>query len=153
MRKIIFNCVGNILLFTLLGLAFANPFSSISQTEYGFSANITVFPFLLGIYMIAYPIIYFIVKRKFEWSKDVNSEMAYSDERERVIVGEASKTAYQVLVGGLITIIAAIGGIRFFSLFTNQDISIYAASILLLTMLLVITTISYCIRWCLEYKK
>lgn len=40
--------------------------------------------------------------------------LRFSDEREKAIVGEATTTAYKVLIGGLIAIVASLGGIRFF---------------------------------------
>jgi len=153
MKKIVFQCVGNALLFTLIGLAFLFPFSEITQIEMGFQGNITIFPYLLIAYFIAYPIIHYIFAKKYRWGKKDNSEMAYSDEREKAIVAESTKIAYMVLVGGLIISIVVIGGVKFFSLSTGMDISIYSTSIALLTVLLDIATISYCVKWCLEYKK
>ena len=51
----------------------------------------------------------------------------------------------KVLIGGLIVTIAAIGGIKFFSLSTGMNISTYSTSIALLTVLLYIATIFYCV--------
>lgn len=153
MKKTVILCVGNTLLFTLFGLAFLLPFSEISQMEFGFNGTVTIFPFLLIAYLIAYPIIWFILKKKYHWGKKDNSELAYSDEREKIIVAESTKTAYIVLIGGLILIIAAIGGVKFFSLSTGMNISSYTVSVALLTVLLDVATISYCVKWCLEYNK
>ena len=153
MKKIAFRCVGNTLLFTLVGLAFLFPFSEITQMEMGFQGNVSIFPFLLAAYFIAYPIIHYIFAKKNRWGEKDNSELAYSDEREKAIVAESTKIAYMVLVGGLIIAIVVIGGVKFFSMSTGMDISIYATSIALLTVLLDIATISYCVKWCLEYKK
>ena len=153
MKKTVFQCTGNALLFTLLGLAFLFPFSEITQTEYGFSGTITILPFLLMAYLMAYPILFCVLAKKYGWGKRDNSELTYSDERERVIVAESTKTAYKVLIGGLIVTIAAIGCVRFFSLSTGMVISIYSTSIALVTALLVIATISYCVKWCSEYQK
>ena len=66
---------------------------------------------------------------------------------------ESTKTAYKVLICGLLVSIAALGGVKFFSLFTGMAISVYAASIALLTALLDAATIAYCVKWCAEYKK
>lgn len=153
MKKIIFQCVSNTILFTLFGLAFLFPFSNISQTENGFSGSITVFPLLLGAYLLIYPVIYYVLAKMYKWNKKDNSELAFSDEREKVIMSEAAKTAYKVLIGGLIAIMASIGGLKFFSMSMNVDISIYLASIALLTILLVVATVTYCVIWCLEYRK
>ena len=153
MKKTVFQCIGNVLLFTLMGLAFMFPFSEVTQMEMGFQGSITIFPFLLIAYLIVYPIVHYILVKKYHWGKSANSELAYSDEREKIIVSESTKIAYRVLIGGLIITIAAIGGIKFFSLSTGMDISTYSTSIALLTVLLDIATISYCVKWCREYKK
>ena len=153
MKRTVFQCIGNILLFTLLGLAFLFPFSEIIPMETGFQGSVSIFPFLLIAYLIAYPIIHYVTRKKCHWEKSADSELAYSDEREKIIVAESTKIAYQVLVSGLIFAIAAIGGVKLFSLSTGVDISIYLTSIALLTLLLDVTTISYCIKWCKEYKK
>jgi len=136
-----------------MGLAFMFPFSEVTQMEMGFQGSITIFPFLLIAYLIVYPIVHYILVKKYHWGKSANSELAYSDEREKIIVSESTKIAYRVLIGGLIITIAAIGGIKFFSLSTGMDISTYSTSIALLTVLLDIATISYCVKWCREYKK
>jgi hypothetical protein len=107
----------------------------------------------LIIYLIIYPVVYYTIGKILKWNKKDNSELSYSDEREKVIVSEAAKTSYKILVGGLIIIIAIIGGVRFFSLFTHENISIYFVSVLLLTILLVISTVLYCIKWCMEYRR
>jgi len=147
MKKTIIQCSGNVLLFTLMGLAFMFPFSEVTQMEMGFQGSVTIFPFLLIAYLIVYPIVHY------HWGKSADSELAYSDEREKIIVSESTKIAYKVLIGGLIITIAAIGGVKFFSLSTGMDISTYVSSIALLTALLDIATISYCAKWCWEYKK
>lgn len=153
MKKTVFQCIGNVILFTLIGLAFLFPFSEITQMEMGFQGSITIFPVLLIAYLIAYPIIHYIFAKKYRWGKNANSELAYSDEREKTIVAESTKTAYMVLIGGLIITIAVIGGLKFFSLSTGMNVSIYLVSIALLTALLDIATISYCAKWCREYRK
>jgi len=153
MKKTIIQCSGNVLLFTLMGLAFMFPFSEVTQMEMGFQGSVTIFPFLLIAYLIVYPIVHYILAKKYHWGKSADSELAYSDEREKIIVSESTKIAYKVLIGGLIITIAAIGGVKFFSLSTGMDISTYLSSIALSTALLDIATISYCAKWCWEYKK
>lgn len=154
MKKTIFISIANAILFLLFGLAFLFPFSEINQTgTAGFKGTITIYPILLIIYMIIYPIVYYILRKTFKWNKKDNSELTFLDEREKMIVYKAAKTAYKILIGGLIVIIAIIGGVKFFSLFTHENISIYIVSVSLLTILLVLSSISYCIKWCIEYRK
>jgi fatty acid desaturase len=154
MKKTIFISISNTILFLLFGLTLLFPFSEIHQIgTAGFSGTITIYPMLLAIYLIIYPVVYFTIGKKLKWSIKDNSELKFSDEREKVIVSEAAKTSYKILVGGLIAIIAIIGGVKFFSLFTHETISIYFVSVLLITILLVLSTVIYCIKWCLEYRK
>ena len=168
MRKTIFLCVGNILLFALFGLAFLFPFSEfthicsvhlypyfpeLTQIEYGLQLHLTIFPFLLLAYLIAYPVIYYILANRCGWRKGADSELSYADEREKVIVAASTKAAYQVLIGGLLFLIATIGGVRFFSLFTGMELSIYATTVALLTALLIVASVFYCVTWCREYQR
>jgi len=85
--------------------------------------------------------------------KNANSELDFSDEREKIIVAESTKTAYIALIGGLIVSVAAIGGINLFSLSMNIEIDIYFAAVSLLVILLDIATICYGVRWVSEYLK
>lgn len=153
MKKIMFQCIGNTLLFALFGLAFLFPFSNINQVESGFSGTVTIFPMLLLGYLIIYPTIYYVFKTIFKWDRKDNTELAFADEREKTIVAEATKTVYKILIGGLLGSIAIIGGARFFSLFSHETINIYFISVLLMTILLILSSICYCIKWCVEYYK
>lgn len=153
MKNVIYNCALNILLFTLLGLAFMFPFSDFKQTEGGIEGAITIFPILLIVYLLVYPIIRYVIRKASKKEKIDDSELVFADEREKIIVSEATKTVYKVLIGGILVAIAMLGGIRFFTLFAHIDVSIYSIGILLLTVLLDAATVSYCIKWCHEYQK
>jgi hypothetical protein len=153
MKRTVFQCAGNVLSFTFMGLAFLFPASEVVKTETGIGASLTFFPFLMIGFPIVYFIIYLILAKKYRWGKGDNSELAYSDEREKIIVAESTKVAYKVLIGGLIFVIPAIGGANFFSIFTGTGINIYMVAITLLTLLLNTAMISYCVKWYLEYKK
>lgn len=154
MKKTIIISACNSILFILFGLTFLFPFSEVNQIKNtGFSGTFTIFPILLVIYIILYPAAFYAARKIFKMDKKDNSELTFSDEREKIIVSESAKASYKILVGGLISMIAIIGGIKFFSLFTHENINIYFMSILLMTILLVLSSITYCIKWCLEYRK
>ena len=153
MKRTIFHCAGNTVLFTLFGLAFLFPFSETHRVPGGFGASVSVFPLLLLVYLAAYPLLYFIVAKKSGWQRRNASELCHADEREQAIVGASTKTAYTVLVGGLLVCIAALGGVQFFILMTQIQIDLYRLSIALATALLDIATLCYCVRWCREYQK
>ena len=155
MRRTIFLCVGNVLLFSFFGLAFLFPFSAFTPMEYGygFQARLTIFPLLLVAYLIIYPLTCHILGKRYRWGKGAGSELSCEDEREDVIVAASTKVAYQSLIGGLLVLIPAIGGVRFFSLFTGIEISIYATAIALLTVLLIVATVLYCVTWCRSYLR
>jgi len=157
MKRTITACVGNLILFTLSGLAFAFPASELTRMEaphfVGLEVNITIFPILFIAYLIAYPIIYYVFAKKLPWGKRTYSELLYSDEREKVIVAESTKVAYKALITGLFSAIAILFGIRYLSLLADVMINMYVVSILLLAALLNVAMISYCVKWCLEYRK
>jgi hypothetical protein len=129
------------------------PFSGIRQTEDGLSGTPTVFPIIFIVYMFIYPIAFYVLRKTLRWNKKDDSEFAFADEREKTIVSEAAKTAYKVSITGLLSVIGIIGLVKFYALFSNEDIDIYFISILLLTVLLVTTTIFYYLKWCLQYRK
>ena len=60
-------CLGNLVLFILMGLAFLFPFSEYSLVEGGFGIMFrpTVFPLLLLAYLVVYPILYAVLFRRF----------------------------------------------------------------------------------------
>jgi len=154
MKKTIFVCVGNAILFLLFGLTFLFPASNIQLNgEAGFSGNLTIFPIILISFLIIYPIIFFVLRKIFKWNKKDASELNFSDERESLIVSKATITTYKVLTGGVQMCIGAIATVRFFALFTHSETNVYFISILSLTMLLVVSSITYCVKWCAEYKK
>jgi len=154
MKKTVFLCIGNVLLFILMGLAFLYPVSDLKLLgEAGFTAKVTIFPILLLAYLFLYPAAGYIFMKVCKAERRDHSELACSDEREKVIVSEAAKTSYRVMTGGMIGCIAVIGGVRFFSIYTHHEISIYFVSVLLLTVLLTVSMVSYCVRWVLEYQK
>lgn len=152
-------CLGNLVLFILMGLAFLFPCSEYTLVESGFGITFkpTVFPLLLLAYLVVYPIVYAVLSRRFRWSgrfgRQLVSELSFSDERERAIVGEASKASYLVLVGGLIAIIPLLGGVKLMSDFSRAGIDMYAVAVAALTALLAIATVTYGVRWYCGYRK
>ena len=155
MKKVIYECVGNSILFALMGLTLIHPFSEFSGSFEGFSAVTSVLPFIFIIYLILFAGIRFFVFRDGKKSQYHNSELSFSDEREKIIVSESTKTAYRVLVFALILSMAILAVTRFFSLtfLKNANISIYVVGVFLITMNLILAMISYCVKWCREYKK
>lgn len=153
MKKTIFICSGNAILFLLLGLAFAFPADEVQLIEgAGFGAAVSVFPLLLLGYLMVYPLCFYVLKKLFGWHGPSDSELSYADEREKTLVAEAAKVSYVVLVGGILTVIAALGGLAFFSLFTQTSYNSYATAILLLSGVLMLSSISYGVKWCLGYR-
>lgn len=154
MKRIIVISIGNIVLLLLLCLALLFPFSSLQQAgETGFAATLTIFPFLFIAYLMLYPIALYFSKKLFRWNTREDSEFSFSDEREKTITMGAATTTYKVLFSGVLVSVATLGTVKFFALFSHIEISIYFVSVLLLTALLIISTASYCIKWCLEYRK
>ncbi len=155
MKKVVYECVGNSILFALMGLMLTQPFSEYSTGADGFYAVTGVLPVVFIVYLILFAGFRFFIFRKGKKSLYKDSELSFADEREKIIVAESTKTAYQVLVFGLIVSMAVLAGTRFFSLtfLENANISIYTVGIALITINLILAMISYCLKWCREYKK
>lgn len=153
-KKTVFLGIANTILFFLLGLALLDPVAKVEQIgDMSFSGTLTIYPIILIGYLIFYPIAFSVFKRVTGISSRDSSELSFSDEREKVIVSEAAKTGYVVLTVGLIVGIGIIAWVNFFSLFTQTSISIYKISIILMIGLLIVSMLSYTIRWIIEYKK
>lgn len=155
MKKVIYECVGNSILFVLAGMMFIHPFSDYQYDSNGFNVVIGIFPIIFIVYLIVFMVIRFFVFKDGRKSVYKNSELAFSDEREKIIVTESTKTAYQVLVLSLIISMAFLAGARVFSLtlLADMGIDVYSIGIALITLNLVLAMISYCVKWCVEYKK
>lgn len=155
MKKVIFECVGNSILFLLAGMMLIHPFSEYQQNTNGFYVVVGILPIIFMVYLITFIILRFHVFKDCKKSSCDASELDYADEREKIIVAESTKTAYQVLMFSLIVSMAFLAGIRVFSLIILKDmrIDLYSVGISLFTLNLMLAMISYCVKWCIEYKK
>lgn len=155
MKKVIFECVGNSILFILAGLMLIYPCSDYQNNANEFYFKTGIFPAIFFFYLIVFIGMRFYIYKNGMKSLYKESELTYSDEREKIIVAESTKIAYQVLLFGLMITMALLAGIRFFSLtiLQSMEINIYAVSIGLVTLNLVFAMISYCVKWCVEYKR
>ena len=65
MRKVVFECVGNALLFSLMGLAFMFPFSRYEGSVFasGFSFDVHLSPFMVA--LLAFLVLYAVVRHAF----------------------------------------------------------------------------------------
>ena len=140
MKKTIILCTGNFILFVLFGLAFLYPARQVRQLHPGISAGVGPIPILL-------------LAKKCHWGKNSGTELSALDEREQQVVAQATKAAYQVLIGGILAVIAAIGGLRFFALFTDMQLDLYRWAVALLCALLAVATVVYAAVWCKAYFK
>lgn len=153
MKKTIILCTGNFILFLLIGLAFLYPAQQVQPLHPGVSAQVGLMPVLLLAYLLVFPVVYHLLAKKYHWGKNTGTELAAQDEREQQVVAQATKAAYQVLIGGILFIIAALGGLRFFALFTDMQLDFYRWAVALLCALLAVATAVYTAVWCKAYLK
>ena len=153
MKKTIILCTGNFILFVLFGLAFLYPAQQVRQLHPGISAGVGPIPILLLVYLIVFPVVYHLLAKKCHWGKNSGTELSALDEREQQVVAQATKAAYQVLIGGILVVVAALGGLRFFALFTDMQFDFYRWAVALLCALLAVATAVYAAVWCKAYLK
>ena len=154
MKKMLIKCFTNIVLFILFGLSFAFPFKQFEViSDYGLEVTFSIFPILLLGYIVLYLIIYSLLKTMKIIPESDTSELYYEDEREREIVAKATKNSYVTLMAGLIGMIAILSLSQIFSVVLSFNITIYQISILLITLLLVTSSITYYLTWIRQYKK
>ncbi len=95
MKKVVFESVGNVLLFVLMGLAFMFPFSRYEggATADGFSLSVHLSPLMavFVVFLVLYPIAraVFVRRSGLHASTRDNLELAADDERELQITGRA----------------------------------------------------------------
>ncbi len=153
MKKTIILCTGNFILFLLIGLAFLYPAQQVQPLHPGVSAQVGLMPVLLLAYLLVFPVVYHLLAKKYHWGKNTGTELAAQDEREQQVVAQATKAAYQVLIGGILVVVAALGGLRFFALFTDMQLDLYQWAVALLCALLAVATVVYTAVWCKAYLK
>lgn len=153
MKKTIILCTGNFILFLLIGLAFSYPAQQVQPLHPGVSAQVGLMPVLLLAYLLVFPVVYHLLAKKYHWGKNTGTELAAQDEREQQVVAQATKAAYQVLIGGILVVIAALGGLRFFALFTDMQLDLYQWAVAFLCALLAVATVVYTAVWCKAYLK
>ena len=59
MKKVIYECVGNSILFVLAGMMFIHPFSDYQYDSNGFNVVIGIFPIIFIVYLIGFMVIRF----------------------------------------------------------------------------------------------
>ena len=160
MKKVVFESVGNTLLFTLMGLAFMFPFSRYEGgvAADGFSLSVHLSPFLavFEAFLVLYPIAraVFVRRSGLDASTRDNLELAADDERELQITGRALRTAYRVLMTCLIMGLGVLAAAQFLSAtFLGDATAVYRTAVGIIAATLVAASVSYCIRWCLEYRR
>lgn len=153
MKKTILLCAGNSVLFLLFGLAFLYPAQQVRQLHPGISVQVGPMPLVLLAYLLVFAVGYHLLAKKYRWGKHSGTELAALDERERLVVAQATKAAYQVLVGGILAVIAALGGLRVFALFADTQFDLYRWAVALPCALLAVTMVVYAVVWCKEYLK
>ncbi len=153
MKKTIILCTGNFILFLLIGLAFSYPAQQVQPLHPGVSAQVGLMPVLLLAYLLVFPVVYHLLAKKYHWGKNTGTELAAQDEREQQVVAQATKAAYQVLIGGILVVIAALGGLRFFALFTDMQLDLYQWAVAFLCALLAVATVVYTAVCCKAYLK
>ena len=157
MKKVVFESVGNTLLFALMGLAFMFPFSRYEGgvAADGFSLSVHLSPFLAVFvaFLVLYPIV-FVRRSGLDASTRDNLELAADDERELQITGRALRTAYRVLMTCLIMGLGVLAAAQFLSAtFLGDATAVYRTAVGIIAATLVAASVSYCIRWCLEYRR
>ena len=160
MKKVVFESVGNVLLFVLMGLAFMFPFSRYEggATADGFSLSVHLSPLMavFVVFLVLYPIAraVFVRRSGLHASTRDNLELAADDERELQITGRALRTAYRVLMTCLIVGLGVLAAAQFLSAtFLGAAVAVYRTAVGIIAATLVAASASYCIRWCLEYRK
>jgi len=146
MRKVIYECVNNSILYAVAG-----PFFIFMATGPRSMAGVALLMFT--IYAIFYYIARFVFLKKSK-SSLANyfrcNEIAKDDEREVQITGKALRTAYYVAIYSMLIIMLVLFIVK---VAISQVAILFVAAMLLISLALVVTTCAYCIRWVVEYKK
>jgi len=156
MKKVIFETVGNICIFILLGIALTKGIIIEREGEATVVAMNNIFIILLVIVVLYLVLLAIINKKQKGTMKHLFTGLQLrkdTDERDKFVTGEAAKATYlatMVVLGGAILLPLIL---RVYEGIFGWSIDYYEISIWTPIIAMVILNITFSIKWCIEYRK
>ena len=156
MKKVIFETIGNICVFILLGIALTK---GIIIEKEGEAAIVTMnnLVIILLIIVVLYLVILAIINKKQKGTvKHLFTGLQLrkdTDERDKFVTGEAAKSTYFatiIVLGGAILLPLVL---RIYEGVFGWSIDYYEIGIWTPIIAIVILNITFSIKWCIEYRK
>lgn len=161
MKKVLFECVGNGVLFALFGFAMMFPFavheSRVDSDGFAFSVSLSSSMIVLLAFVALFMVVRFVFAKRNGLAIRMvdNMELACEDERERSILAKALFAAYHAAMVSLIVCFGVLALSYFFAvvLYGASAEFMYRVAIGCVMATLEIVNAAYCISWCVEYRK
>jgi len=156
MKKVIFETIGNIIMFILLGLTLTKGIA-IKGANNLVTIEANGFVQICLLFMVVYVILLAIInkKQKGSFKRLFTGLQLYkdTDERDKHITGEAAKTTYLATIVVLTCAMTVPIVLRIYEFLFQWDVNYYAVSTWSPIIAMIVLNIIFSIRWCKEYRK
>lgn len=160
MKKVLFECVGNAVLFVLFALALLYPVvveeASVSTHGFSYSVSLSGYLLLFAVCCLVYSAVRHVFAKRNRIRVGVmdSMELACDDEREQVIAAKALRAAYFAAMMSLLGILYIFATVYFFSTAsgTASVELMYRVAVIGVVVALEVVNAVYCIRWCVAYR-
>lgn len=156
MNKVIFEAIGNTIMFVLLALFFTEGLVvTVYEDGVGVSANIFVVIFLL--YMLIYGTVLVIWNKKqgaplFNLVKGLQMHLD-TDERESVATLKATKAAYTATIITLPVALVVFAGAHINLAAVGTSVDLFVVGCWLFALSCIVVNLAFSIAWCIEESK
>lgn len=156
MKKVIFETIGNICVFILLGIALTKGIV-IENDEQSARIVMNSLFMILVVVMIVYIVLIAIINKKQGGSfKRLFTGLQLrkdTDERDKYVTGEAAKVTYltAMVVVAVATIIPF--ALHVYEVMFGWNVNFYEISIWSPIIVIIILNIAFSVKWCVEYRK
>lgn len=160
MKKVLFECMGNAVLFVLFALALLYPVvveeATVSTNGFSYSVSLSGYLLLFVVCCLVYAVVrhVFVKRNRIAVGAMGNLELACDDEREQALSANALRAAYFAAMLGLFGCLFVFATVYFFSTATGAASAelMYRVAVIGVVVALEMVNAVYCIRWCVAYR-
>lgn len=160
MKKVLFECMGNAVLFVLFALALLYPVvveeATVSTNGFSYSVSLSGYLLLFVVCCLVYAVVrhVFVKRNRISVGAMGNLELACDDEREQALSANALRAAYFAAMLGLFGCLFVFATVYFLSTATGAASAelMYRVAVIGVVAALEVVNAVYCIRWCVAYR-
>lgn len=160
MKKVLFECVGNAVLFALFALALLYPVvveeATVSTHGFSYSVSLSGYLLLFVVACLLYAVTrhVFVRRNRLAVGAMGNLELACDDEREQVLSAKALHAAYFAAMLSLFGCLFVFASVFFFSTASGAASAelMYRVAVIGVVVALELVNAVYCVSWCASYR-